>query len=101
MTYIVKFVFYDTKVKFLSKQSINNRQCIPCQMCLSSNCFNAFCYPVSMLKNFIKLIELFFINMIYRAFAPLKKPPKNVTKWDKKLLFLKDELQTHSKQIIH
>ena len=38
--------------------------------------------------------------MIYRAFAPLKKPPKNVTQWDKKLLFLKDELQTHSKKMI-
>lgn len=37
--------------------------------------------------------------MIYRAFAPLKKPPKNVTQWDKKLLFLKDELQTHSKKM--
>ena len=32
-----------------------------------------------------------------RAFAPLKKPPSNVTHWDKKLLFLKDELKAHSK----
>lgn len=31
------------------------------------------------------------------AFAPLKTPPSNITHWDKKVLFLKDELEANSK----
>ncbi|KAK3752742.1 hypothetical protein QZH41_018721 [Actinostola sp. cb2023] len=32
------------------------------------------------------------VLLLVGAFAPLKQPPKNITQWDQKLIFLKDEL---------
>ncbi|KAL9980898.1 hypothetical protein ACROYT_G009538 [Oculina patagonica] len=48
------------------------------------------------LKYTIGFLIVAVVLLLVGAFAPLKKPPNNVTKWDKKLLFLKDELQTHN-----
>ncbi|KAJ7373804.1 putative lysosomal cobalamin transporter [Desmophyllum pertusum] len=49
------------------------------------------------LKYTIGFLIVAIVLLLVGAFAPLKKPPKNETQWDKKLLFLKDELlQSHN-----
>ncbi|XP_031550447.1 probable lysosomal cobalamin transporter [Actinia tenebrosa] len=35
------------------------------------------------------------VLLMVGAFAPLKQPPKNITQWDQKFLFLKDELSAN------
>lgn len=44
------------------------------------------------LKYTIGFLIVAVVLLLVGAFAPLKKPPGNVTHWDKKLLFMKDEL---------
>ncbi|PFX18361.1 putative lysosomal cobalamin transporter [Stylophora pistillata] len=44
------------------------------------------------LKYTIGFLIVGIILLLVGAFAPLKKPPENVTHWDKRLLFMKDEL---------
>lgn len=48
------------------------------------------------LKYTIGFLIVAIVLLLVGAFAPLKKPPKNITQWNKKLSFLKGELQAHN-----
>ncbi|XP_020623548.1 probable lysosomal cobalamin transporter [Orbicella faveolata] len=48
------------------------------------------------LKYTIGFLIVAIVLLLVGAFAPLKKPPKNITQWEKKISFLKDELQAHN-----
>ncbi|KXJ15975.1 probable lysosomal cobalamin transporter [Exaiptasia diaphana] len=49
----------------------------------------------SAVKYSIGFLIVASVLLLIGAFAPLKQPPKNVTEWDQKLLFLKDELASN------
>ncbi|EDO47438.1 predicted protein [Nematostella vectensis] len=48
------------------------------------------------LKYSIGFLIVASVLLLVGAFAPLKQPPKNVTEWDKRLIFLKDELKSNN-----
>lgn len=48
------------------------------------------------LKYTIGFLIVALVLLLVGAFAPLKTPPSNITHWDKKVLFLKDELEANN-----
>ena len=71
--------------------------------------FDSGCYTTLCWVSAGTILQLLLLNSVghfsnefvcpCRAFAPLKKPPSNMTHWDKKLNYMKDELKANSKYI--